>query len=69
MLLGDAEEPTGAGRCGYFLFLLQEGKEYQKDLKGNPILPVFQVQPQSNLKRDGDYPPFTSNPEDALLGS
>jgi hypothetical protein len=69
VLIGDADPAGGKGRCGYFLFLLKNGKEYDKDAEGNPLLPVLQVQPNSNLDRPGDHPPFTSKPEDALLGS
>jgi len=67
-LLGDADPADGRGRCGYFLFLLRDGQDYAKDTQGNPILPILQVQPNSNLDRPGDHPPFTSKPEDALLG-
>ncbi len=69
VLVGDANPQNGFGMCGYFLFLVQDGKDYDKDPKDNPLLPVLQVQPSPNLKREGDYPPFTSNPEDAILGS
>ena len=69
VLLGDSDDANGQGRCGYFLFLLQDGKEYDKDAAGNPVLPALQVQPEPNLERKGEVPPFSSKPEDALLGS
>jgi hypothetical protein len=71
VLIGDADPggPTGQGRCGYFLFLLKDGKDYDKDAEGVPLLPALQVQPNPNLDRPGDHPPFTAKPEDALLGS
>jgi hypothetical protein len=69
VLIGDADPAGGMGRCGYFLFLLKSGQEYGKDAEGNPLLPVLQVQPNPNLDRPGDHPPFTSEPEDSLLGT
>lgn len=70
VLISDANaEAGGMGICGYFLFLLEDGKDYPTDAGGNPIFPVLQVQPDPDLKRDGKHPPFTSNREDALLGS
>jgi len=69
VLIGDADPAGGQGRCGYFLFLLKEGKDYDKDAQGNPLLPVLQVQPDANLDRPGEHPPFTAKPEDALLGA
>jgi len=69
VFIGDADPGNGTGRCGYFLFLMQDGKDYPADTDGNPILPVLQVQPKPNLDRPGQRPPFTSNLEDALTGS
>ena len=69
VLISDAYPAGGTGRCGYFLMLLEAGKEYtQKDSAGNLILPLFQINADSNVKRTGEYPPFTCNVEDALLG-
>ncbi|MEJ0001443.1 MAG: hypothetical protein WDO13_21335 [Verrucomicrobiota bacterium] len=71
VLLGDAVpgSATGWGRCGFFLFLLQDGKDYDQDAQGNPLLPVLQVQPNSTLDRPGEHPPYTTHAEDSLLGS
>lgn len=70
VFIGDAEPgATGQGRCGYFLFLLDDSKQYDNDAGGNPIFPVLQVQPEPNLNRPGERPPFTSNPGDSLTGS
>ena len=69
VFIGDADPAGGRGRCGYFLFLLKDGTDYAKDAQGNPLLPVLQVQPNANLDRPGEHPPFTAKPEDALLGS
>jgi hypothetical protein len=68
VLIGDAAA-NGKGRCGYFLFLLKDGQDYPKNSNGTPLLPVLQVQPNPNLERTGDVPPFTAKPEDALVGS
>jgi len=69
VLIGDANAEFGRGRCGYFIFLLEPGKEYDKDPKGNPILPLLQVQPDPSVTRTGPYPPFTAHAEDALSGN
>jgi hypothetical protein len=70
VLIGDAYAPVGGkGICGYFLFLLEEGKDYPNDAGGNPIFPLFQIQPNADLQRKGEHPPFTSKPEDALLSN
>jgi hypothetical protein len=66
VLIGDGDLEGGAGQCGFFLYLLEDGKDYPKDATGFPIFPLFQVGPDSTVKRDGKYPPFTCNPEDAL---
>jgi hypothetical protein len=67
VLIGDDAAQIGNGLCGYSLFLVEDGKEYPKDPTGFPLLPLLQVQPDKDVKRDGIYPPFTCNPEDALL--
>ena len=69
VLIGDAFAPPGGGKCGYFLFLMEDGKDYPADAKGDPILPLLQIQASPDLKRKGELPPFTANPEDALVGS
>jgi hypothetical protein len=69
VLIGDAiVHAGGKGRCGYFLYLLD--KDYTtKDAKGNFVLPLLQIHTDPNVKRDGEYPPFTCRPEDALINS
>ena len=68
VLISDAYPAGGKGRCGYFLYLLD--KEYTaKDDKGNFVLPLLQIHTNPNVKRDGEYPPFTCRPEDALINS
>jgi hypothetical protein len=69
VLIGDAFAPSGGGKCGYFLFLLEDGKDYPTDASGDPIFPLLQLQANPDLKRKGLIPPFTANPEDALVGS
>ena len=66
VLMGDVAAAGGMGRCGYFLFLLEDGKAYDKDAQGNPLLPVLQIHPNTNLNRPGERPPFTTQPENAL---
>jgi hypothetical protein len=68
ILIGDAFPAGNIGRCGYFLYLLED-KEYGKDAQGNDVFPLFQIHADPNVKRDGEYPPFTCRPEDALIGS
>jgi hypothetical protein len=68
VLISDAFPAGGGGRCGYFLMLLEAGKEYtQKDAQGNLILPLLQINADPNVKRSGEFPPFTCNAEDALI--
>ena len=67
VLIGDANAQYGNGICGYFLFLLEDGKDYPNDAGGNPILPLLQIQANPDVHRTGKYPPFTSKAEDALL--
>jgi hypothetical protein len=67
VLLGDAFPADGAGKVGYFLLLIEEGKEYPKDALGDPIFPLLQVQADPKVTRKGEYPPFSVNPEEALL--
>ena len=70
VLISDAYPAGGIGRIGYFLFLLEADKEYTtKDSQGNYVLPLLQLHPDPNVKRDGEYPPFTCNPGDALIGA
>jgi hypothetical protein len=66
VLIGDDAAAINVGLCGYSLFLVEDGKDYPKDPTGFPILPLLQVQPDKNVKRDGIYPPFSCSPEDAL---
>jgi len=69
VLISDANPANGIGRCGYFIMLLEADKDYTtKDAEGNYILPVLQLHADPNTKRTGEYPPFTCNPEDALIG-
>jgi hypothetical protein len=67
VFIGDANAEYGNGICGYFLFLLEDGKEYPSDPGGNPLLPLLQIQPNADVHRTGKYPPFSIKPEDALL--
>ena len=67
VLISDAFPAHGEGKCGYFLFLLEEGKDYPKDAQDDFIFPLLQVQPDSKVTRTGDHPPFSVHPEDALL--
>ncbi len=69
VLIGDSDPAGGKGRCGYFLFLLKDGKDYGTDAQGVPLLPALQVRPDPQLERKGDVPPFTAKAEDSLLGS
>jgi hypothetical protein len=66
VLFGDCSLYGGLGACGFSLFLVQDGKDYPKDSTGFPIFPLLQMQPDTNVKRDGVYPPFSCNPSDAL---
>jgi hypothetical protein len=66
VLIGDDAAMPNNGLCGYSLFLVEDGKDYPKDPTGFPILPLLQIQPDPNVKREGTYPPFSSNAEDAL---
>jgi hypothetical protein len=69
VLISDAiANAGGKGRCGYFLFLLED-RDYPQDAKGNYIFPLLQIHPDAEVKRTGEYPPFTCLPEDALTGS
>jgi len=69
VLIGDANPSGGVGRCGYFIMLLDENKQYDtKDAAGNLILPALQINADPKVTRTGEYPPFTCNPEDALVG-
>jgi len=67
VLISDAFPANGSGKCGYFLFLLEEGKDYPKDAQNDSIFPLLQVQPDSKVTRTGDHPPFSVHPEEALL--
>jgi hypothetical protein len=67
VLIGDADPTGGQGRCGYSIFLVEDGKDYPKDPTGFPIFPLLQIQSDANVKRDGIYPPFSCKPEDALM--
>jgi hypothetical protein len=69
VFIGDADPAGGQGQCGYFLFLLEDGKDYDKDTNGTPLFPLFQIQANPDVKRDGIYPPFTCKPEDSIMGS
>jgi hypothetical protein len=69
VLIADSIAGNGAGRCGYFLFLLEDRDYTAKDDKGNFVLPLLQIHPNPNVKRDGEYPPFSCNPGDALINT
>ena len=69
VLISDANPSNGIGRCGYFLMLLEADKDYaDKDAAGNFILPILQIHADPNVKRQGEFPPFTCRAEDALVG-
>jgi len=69
VLISDANPAHGIGRCGYFLMLLEADKAYSdKDSQGNLILPILQLHADPKVTRQGEYPPFTCRPEDALIG-
>ena len=68
VLISDANPAGGTGRCGYFLMLLEADKDYTaQDAQGNYILPLLQINSDPNVKRTGEFPPFTSKAEDALV--
>jgi hypothetical protein len=46
-----------------------EDRDYPQDAQGNYIFPLLQIHPDADVKRTGEYPPFTCQPEDALTGS
>jgi hypothetical protein len=66
VLIGDCK-PEGTGKCGYHIFLVEDGKDYDKDPTGFPIFPLLQIQPDTKVKRDGIYPPFSCKAEDAMI--
>jgi len=69
VLIADSNASSNGGRCGYFLFLLEDKDYTVKDDKGNFVFPLLQIHPNPNVKRDGEYPPFSCNPGDALINS
>jgi len=52
------EQPGGCS--GFCLMIQKEGEEYQKDPKGNPIIPIFRLAKQALLpvQGPGRYPPY-----------
>lgn len=69
VLVSDAFAAGDIGRCGFFLFLLEDGKDYPQDADGNYVLPALQLHADPTAKRTGECPPFTCKPEDALVGN
>ena len=59
MLIG--EQP--GGRVFFSLLMEQEGAEYRKDARGNPILPVFRVAdiPVTEPEKGQTFPPYEPN--------
>jgi hypothetical protein len=69
VLIADSNASSNGGRCGYFLFLLEDKDYTTKDDKGNLVLPLLQIHASPNVKRDGECPPFTCLPEEALINT
>ncbi|MDR0534154.1 MAG: hypothetical protein LBH01_09375 [Verrucomicrobiales bacterium] len=48
--------------CGYFLFIKNEAKTYQKRGDGTELLPLFQIG-EIDFKPSGEYPAYSQTPE------
>lgn len=46
------------GQCGYQLLVEQDGVEYRKDGRGNPILPIFKLGKGAIVEKTGGVPEF-----------